>query len=260
MTQQPRNVERAVALEKVLLEGNLAVLSNEERLDYYRAVCESVGLNPLTRPFAYIAFDGKIVLYATKACAEQLRIIHDVSLSEPRIEAIDGLYVSRITATLPSGRMDSDVGVVVAPVHLGSKADAMMKCVTKSKRRCTLSIIGLNVLDEDDAREHGQAVVVDDAGRIQSVASAPPVAEVSGVTPVVERAPLTERITNAAQERAALIERITSLHAAAKRRDPKYRATEAWQTHVGAYDPDTAPVELLNDLVRYLEGKVEVKP
>ncbi len=37
-------------LEKVLLAGDLSGLSEGERLVYYRAVCESLGLNPLTVP------------------------------------------------------------------------------------------------------------------------------------------------------------------------------------------------------------------
>ena len=41
-------------METVLVKGDLAALKPQERVSYYRAVCESLGLNPLTQPFAYI--------------------------------------------------------------------------------------------------------------------------------------------------------------------------------------------------------------
>ena len=41
---------------------NLAALSAQDRLAYYRAVCDSLGLNPLTRPFEYLNLQGKLVL------------------------------------------------------------------------------------------------------------------------------------------------------------------------------------------------------
>src|ERR1035441_6673147 len=56
------------AIEQVLLSGNLVNLSTEQRLEYYSKVCQSLGLNPLTRPFEYISFEGKLQLYARKDC------------------------------------------------------------------------------------------------------------------------------------------------------------------------------------------------
>jgi hypothetical protein len=49
----------AEAIEKVLIGGDLAPLKVEERIDYYKKVCQSLGLNPLTRPFDYSVFDGR---------------------------------------------------------------------------------------------------------------------------------------------------------------------------------------------------------
>src|ERR1039458_4654286 len=68
--------------ERALILGDLAGLKQEERLSYYKAVCESVGLNPLTKPFDYITLNGKMVLYATRACTDQLRKIHGVSVTD----------------------------------------------------------------------------------------------------------------------------------------------------------------------------------
>src|ERR1035441_1514773 len=68
--------------ERALILGDLTGLKQDERLNYYKAVCESVGLNPLTKPFDYITLNGKMVLYATRACTDQLRKIHGVSVLE----------------------------------------------------------------------------------------------------------------------------------------------------------------------------------
>ena len=41
-------------LEQVLIGGDLAQLTEAQRLAYYRAVCQSLGLNPLSKPFEYL--------------------------------------------------------------------------------------------------------------------------------------------------------------------------------------------------------------
>src|SRR5262245_34444504 len=60
-------------IEAVVVKGDLAQLSAEDRTAYYRAVCESTGLNPLTQPFGYIVLQGRLTLYALKAATDQLR-------------------------------------------------------------------------------------------------------------------------------------------------------------------------------------------
>jgi hypothetical protein len=64
------------AIEKVLVQGDMAALTESDRIAYYSRICESLGLNPLTQPFAYIKLNGKLVLYAKRECTEQLRRIH----------------------------------------------------------------------------------------------------------------------------------------------------------------------------------------
>lgn len=142
---------RAETMEKVLLGGNLASLTSAERLHYYNSVCTSVGLNPATRPFDYLTLNGKLILYANKGASEQLRAIHQVSLAIKAREVVEGCYVVTATATLPNGRTDESVGAVSLEGLKGeSRANALMKCETKSKRRVTLSICGLNFLDESE--------------------------------------------------------------------------------------------------------------
>lgn len=59
------------ALEKVLIQGDLSQLSESDRVAYYSRVCNSLGLNPLTQPFAYIRLNGKLKLYALREATEQ---------------------------------------------------------------------------------------------------------------------------------------------------------------------------------------------
>lgn len=138
-------------IEQVLIKGDLATLNEGERVSYYNAVCESVGLNPLTQPFTYLSLGGRLVLYANKGCAEQLRSIHEISIEEVDAKKFDELVVVIAKAKSKDGRTDSSTGAVsVGNLKGEALANAMMKAETKAKRRVTLSLCGLNMLDESE--------------------------------------------------------------------------------------------------------------
>lgn len=143
--------DEANKIERVLIGGDLASLKPEERVSFYKMVCESVGLNPLTKPLEYIQLNGKLTLYARKDATDQLRNIHSVSISIVAREVVEGCYVVTSRAKLPSGREDESIGAVPIENLKGeARANALMKCETKSKRRVTLSICGLGMLDESE--------------------------------------------------------------------------------------------------------------
>jgi hypothetical protein len=149
-------------IERVLLVGDLSQLTPDERVSYYKAVCESVGLNPLTRPFSYLSLSGKLVLYANKACTDQLRSIHDVSVTSMTNETIEGVYIVTVQVKNSKGRTDMDIGAVpLAGLKGEAFANAVMKSATKAKRRATLSICGLSVLDETEVDSIPGAVKVE---------------------------------------------------------------------------------------------------
>ena len=138
-------------LERVIVSGDLAGLSESQRLEYYRAVCESLGLNPLTRPFEYLRLNGRLVLYATRAAADQLRAIHGISILDAKIERRDDLITVTVRGKTRDGREDVEIGVVSAAGLRGDAlANAEMKALTKAKRRLTLSLAGLGWLDETE--------------------------------------------------------------------------------------------------------------
>ena len=142
-------------LQEVLGQGNLAKLSPSQKLEFLAAVCRSIGLNPLTRPFDIMTLQGKVVVYAKKDCTEQLRKIHNVSVSISSQETANDVLVVTARATLPSGRFDEDIGAVSIKGLVGDAlSNARMKAITKAKRRVTLSICGLGFLDESELPEH----------------------------------------------------------------------------------------------------------
>lgn len=166
-------------MEQVIIKGNLAELSPEERVEYYMQTCKSIGLNPLSKPFDYLELDGAggnktLTLYAKRDCTDQLRRIYDVTTTIVSREVVDGVYIVTARASLPNGRTDESIGAVplmkeggdwkttqngkryfqgngvFGPLGLDARANAIMKCETKAKRRVTLSICGLGWLDESE--------------------------------------------------------------------------------------------------------------
>lgn len=147
---KPKQLDAKV-IESVLLAGDLSKLDAQQRIAYYNRICESLGLNPLTQPFAYLKLSGKEVLYAKKDATEQLRMIHGVSITEVTSQRIEDVFVVTAKAQNRDGRTDASTGAV-AIGHLKGEAlaNGLMKAETKAKRRVTLSICGLGMLDETE--------------------------------------------------------------------------------------------------------------
>lgn len=158
--------------EAILQKNDLGKMTYPQREAYYINLCNQLGLTWVTRPFEWLNLSGKLVLYAKKDCTDQLRKIHKVSLSvgEPKVDHERQVVTVRATAKLPDGRSDEDYGSssVQKAEGIPRKADqdhpsdwkeylplkgadyenAVLRAVTKAKRRVTLSICGLGFLDE----------------------------------------------------------------------------------------------------------------
>lgn len=171
----------AEAIEKVLIQGDLAGLSPEQRLEYYKAVCKSLGLNQLTNPFAYIVFKdeygsaGRMTLYALKSCTEQLRQIHKISVTKSSRQIADGYCTTDVEVTNGTGRTDTGTGMTALTKYKDGKtldltgkeyANAIMRSETKAKRRATLSICGLAFLDESELDTLDNYAMVSPGGRV----------------------------------------------------------------------------------------------
>jgi len=167
-------------IERIVTAGDIAALSPEDRVKYYWALCERLGLDPITRPFEYLRLNGRLVLYARRDATDQLRRKHGVTVEITSRERVDDVYCVTARASLPDGRQDEAIGAVsiVKPVYdrIGGRAEqrivgwepmrgdelanAIMKAETKAKRRVTLSLLGLGMLDETEIETISDAQVV----------------------------------------------------------------------------------------------------
>lgn len=174
----------AQLMESALVAGDLSRLQPTERMQYYRAVCDSLGLNPLTKPFEYLDLDGKLVLYTRKDATDQIASLRRVNRKVVSRELVDGVYIVTARASTPDGREDDAIGAVplvkeggewkqaqsgkkyfqgngvFSPLSPADRANAMMKCETKAKRRATLSLCGLGFVDESELDTMGAARVI----------------------------------------------------------------------------------------------------
>src|SRR3990167_9705063 len=166
----------AELLERVVVGGDLSKLSPAERMRFYAAVCQSVGLNPMTQPFQYLYLQNKMTLYARKEATEQLRELRGVSVTRIEHTVQDGLWVVTAYGRTKAGRTDAATGaVVVEGLGRQDKANAIIRCETKAKRRLTLSLCGLGMLDESE-------VDVPEGARLETeVVQLGPSVEVEGV-------------------------------------------------------------------------------
>ena len=141
----------AIKTDAVLIQGDLCTLNEDQRSAYYLKVCDSLGLNPHTQPFEFIPLGGKLKLYATRACSDQLRKLHGVSIQILSRELVEDIYTVTARAEDMTGRTDESCGVVSLKGLQGeARSNKIMCAETKAKRRVTLSICGLGWLDETE--------------------------------------------------------------------------------------------------------------
>lgn len=162
MTTAMTKADGGINLEAIVVRGDLAQLSPGERAGYYVRVCEATGLNPATQPFAYLKLNGKEILYAKKDATDQLRKRWQVSIRIVSRVTESDVHVVTAQASTPDGRVDESTGAVpVGGLKGEALANALMKAETKAKRRVTLSICGLGMLDESEVVSIPGAQVID---------------------------------------------------------------------------------------------------
>ncbi|MEE6185101.1 hypothetical protein [Bacillus pretiosus] len=145
-------------LDRLALNSDLSQLTEEEKRQYYYFVCRKYGLDPFTNPFAFIRFgdSNKLQLCARKNCSDQLRKIHCIDAEIVHRGQIETAVYLEVKVTDKSGRKDTAMGSVPFSTEDGRKlspvqlAHALMTCETKAKRRATLSLCGLAMMDETE--------------------------------------------------------------------------------------------------------------
>jgi hypothetical protein len=169
--------EAAAALQHVLATGDLAQLTNTQRVAHYLALCESLGLNSLSRPFDWLMLDDRLVLYPNKSCAEQLRRRFQISVKIVRREPVGDMFVVEVEGRTPDGRIDQ-ASKYVSVTGYNSKtgqtyrltgdrlANAYAKAETGAKRRLTFSMIGLGMVPDLEQLDNVKYVVIDGHGNV----------------------------------------------------------------------------------------------
>lgn len=144
-------VDNNTRWETALVDGNLDKLTAGERLQLVQRLCATTGLALEGQPFQYLRLSGKLVLYARRDATDQLRRIHGVSVLITARETLGDVYIVTAKAVMPDGRTDESTGAVsIGGLKGDAAANSYMKAETKAKRRVTLSICGLGMLDESE--------------------------------------------------------------------------------------------------------------
>lgn len=172
-------------IDQAVMLGDMRKMDDRMRLAFYRAVCLSVGLNPLTQPFTPLERQDKTVwLYANSSCTQQLAKLYQVSFRDIVREQVtilgEPFYSVRVVAVTPDGRavpshslvalskkkkiekgrwpsgdpkfvdaLDADGEPLLTPLRGEALANAIMRADTKALRRATLALVGLGWMQSD---------------------------------------------------------------------------------------------------------------
>jgi len=138
-------------LEQLVIKGDIKGLTPKAKVEYYTMLCRSLDLNPASQPFQVIAFQGREQLYAKKDATDQLRDRRGISITKIEKEVIEGVLMVTAYGRDRNGRTDASTGAVnIKGLSGEALANAYMKAETKAKRRLTLSLSGLGMLDESE--------------------------------------------------------------------------------------------------------------
>ena len=93
-------------LLSVIAQGDLGKLDAAGKLEYYKRVCASLDLNPLTQPFAFLNLQGKVVLYALKGATEQIAHRQGISIDLAEAQFHEDCILVRATASAGEPALD----------------------------------------------------------------------------------------------------------------------------------------------------------
>jgi hypothetical protein len=190
-----------------VLRGDISGLTADQKVQHYLGMCRILGLDAATQPLAYLRLSGKEVLYVTRGATDRLAAMHGLNreiIDGPRVMDLAGtkLVYAVCRATLPGGRYET----ATATLPLSDPATVLMKAETKAKRRATLAILGLGLLDETE---------VDSIPGAQTVEPAParPMIDLAVSLTAIEEAASCEAVVAAYGAAHDALRRVVSLDA-----------------------------------------------
>jgi hypothetical protein len=126
--------------------GRCDKLSGEQKEEYANWICGVMDVKAVLRPIDFIPTQNGLKPYLNKGAAEIIRDARGISVTEIKVTESNGLFVVYCNLKDGNGRTDADIG---AWPKGNEPHNAMMKAVTKAKRRATLSMCRLGGLVEE---------------------------------------------------------------------------------------------------------------
>jgi hypothetical protein len=197
------NEQQATELfQKLIINSDLSSMTPDQQIEYYKLVCNRVGLDPYQKPFDLIKLSGKLTLYANKTATAQLTSIRNLRVSIVAREVVGDQYVVTARCETQNGGLSEDIGAVpIGKLSGDAVSNAMKKAATQAKRRAILAACGLGMLDEEEVLQ------VRDAVRVEL----PPLqAQIVEQQPLLVEEPLNEHQENAIADIMALIDGATT--------------------------------------------------
>jgi len=156
----------------LLLHGDYGKLSPAQRNVLLLKLCETHGLDPLTKPFMYIAVDGRKILYASRSAADGIAKNKGLSeIGHEFVETPSGTIVIVKVATpewLESdgkrGRMKEGFSAIPSGATGSGWVNAVKKAHTQANRRAILALEAPGFMDESEISDIPGARVEDDEG------------------------------------------------------------------------------------------------
>src|SRR5215467_13587952 len=147
--------ELAVLTERLLLgDGDLSKFSPDERLRFAQLMCERRGVDVRDGVVQLIRSQGRVVLYWNSLFTDSQRAVLGITIESLTWDIFDNICVARCEMRAADGRRDVDIGAVSVEGLKGvARENAIMKSLTKAKRRTTLSILGMGSSESEDLPE-----------------------------------------------------------------------------------------------------------
>jgi hypothetical protein len=135
-------------IQKVITaeNGRCDKLDPQQKEEYSGWICTVMGVSPALRPVDFIPTKNGIRPYLNKGAAELIRDARKISITSIEVTEQNGMFVVMCHVKDVSGRVDVDLGVCMKG---DEPNNALMKAVTKAKRRATLSMCRLGGIIEE---------------------------------------------------------------------------------------------------------------
>lgn len=163
-TKEPLSeLPEEITLILINSNGNCGALNPQQKVIYYNWFCKNVGLEPASLPFQFLKDKtGREKLYCDRGGCAQLNKLYCVSHTDLGRKFEGNVLCVYMRASLPDGRHEDSLGAVNTKNLDGEMlSNAFMRAETKAKRRSTLDLLGLGMLDEEEVESLNGVVRLD---------------------------------------------------------------------------------------------------